>query len=753
VADAERLADPGLLANALAGSVIIGFLSGHGLDEPTLKRALDLEDPDAPVPVMLRPSLISSVLLAWTGHLDQARDGLLSIRRRCLERGEESDLMFAAFHTVIVECWRGNLADARLIAEDTMERALQLGTEFPLAIALAAQANVAAYAGQADETRSAAREALAIFERGSCLAVTVWPTVTLGFLEVSLGDYQAAAATLGPLAAAAPGGISLSVQNPLGVRSLPGPLATVLIGNIGQAWFVFIALMAASTVAMTIRYRSGGRELRQQIKWVAFTAATAIGCSVVVLVSMDIGGKSWAVLTTAADVVVSAIGLAGFPIAIAVAILKYGLYQIDVIITRAVSYGLLSAALTAVYIGIVVGIGTLAGYAGGPVLTVAAAVVVSVLFHPVRQRANLLANRFVYGRRASPYQVLADFAQDMAGQLDADAALDRMAAVLGGATGAERVEVWVLVGAGLSARSVWPANAEPGAAPAMVTRSAGLATLGPVARAIGVYHQHELLGAITLGKAKNEPVSAAEDRLLTDLASQAGLVLRNVRLTAELEATIDDLRASRRRLVQAQDDERQRIERNLHDGAQQQLVALSVQLGLLDGVADDPGEVRALTGRLRSGVRAALDDLRALARGIYPPVLADQGLRAALQAQADRAPMPVLVDADGIGRFSRDAETTLYFCILEALQNVAKYAHASMTTVTLNQVAGKLEFSVADDGAGFNPAAAARGTGLQGMADRLSAVGGQLAIASAPGRGTTISGTVPVAALAPALAD
>jgi signal transduction histidine kinase len=348
--------------------------------------------------------------------------------------------------------------------------------------------------------------------------------------------------------------------------------------------------------------------------------------------------------------------------------------------------------------------------------------------------------------------VLADFAQDMAGQLDADAALDRMAAVLGGATGAERVEVWVLVGAGLSARSVWPADAEPGAAPAMVTSSAGLAALGPVARAIGVSHQGELLGAITLVKAKNEPVSAAEDMLLTDLASQAGLVLRNVRLTAQLQATIADLRASRKRLVQAQDDERRRIERDLHDGAQQQLVALSVQLGLLDGLADDPGEVREMTGQLRAGARAALDDLRALARGIYPPVLADQGLRAALQAQADRAPMPVLVDADGIGRLSRDAETTVYFCILEALQNVAKYAKASLTKVTLNQVDGGLDFSVTDDGAGFDPAAVAHGTGLQGMADRLSAVGGQLRIASAPGQGATISGTVPVAALAQALA-
>ena len=542
----------------------------------------------------------------------------------------------------------------------------------------------------------------------------------------------------------APGGISLTFQNPLGVHSLPGILASVLIGTINDLWAVFIALLVVSIAGLTIRYRSGSRELRQQIKWIAFTAAVAIACSIIVLASMHIGGESWAWLTTVADVVVTVIGLAGFPVAIAVAILKYGLYQIDVIINRAVSYGLLSAALTAVYVGIVVGIGTLAGYAGGPVLTVAAAVAVAVLFHPVRQRATLLANRFVYGKRASPYQVLADFAQDMAGQLDADAALDRMAAVLGGATGAVRSEVWVLVGASLSPRSVWPAGAESGAAPEMVTRGAGLAVLGPVARAIGVYHQDQLLGAITLEKAKNEPVSATEDKLLIDLASQAGLVLRNVRLTAELQTTIDDLRASRRRLVQAQDDERQRIERNLHDGAQQQLVALSVQLSVLDGAADDPGEVRELTGQLRNGVRAALGDLRALARGIYPPVLADQGLCAALQAQAGRAPLPVLVDADGIGRFSRDVEATMYFCILEALQNIAKYAQASLATVTLTHVDGRLEFNVADDGAGFDPAAAAHGTGLQGMADRLSAVGGRLQIASVRGHGTTISGAVPV---------
>jgi len=270
--------------------------------------------------------------------------------------------------------------------------------------------------------------------------------------------------------------------------------------------------------------------------------------------------------------------------------------------------------------------------------------------------------------------------------------------------------------------------------------------VGAVSRAIGVYHQHELLGAITLEKARNEPVSVADDKLLSDLASQAGLVLRNARLTAELQATIEDLLASRRRLVHAQDDERQRLERNLHDGAQQQLVALAIRLGILEGAADDPGEVRKLTGELREGLRTALDELRSLAAGIYPPVLADQGLPAALRAHAARAPMPVAVEADGIGRFPRDVEAALYFCVLEALQNVAKYAGASLATVTVRQADGRFEFSVTDDGSGFDLATAARGSGLQGMNDRLAAVGGVLRIESAPGRGTTIKGTLPAIA-------
>ena len=337
----------------------------------------------------------------------------------------------------------------------------------------------------------------------------------------------------------------------------------------------------------------------------------------------------------------------------------------------------------------------------------------------------------------------------MAGQLDLTEAVNRMVSVLAGATGADRAEAWIRVGAELRPAAIWP-HGSPSSTAVALGADGGLPPFEEASHAVAVKHGGELLGALSLQKPRNEPLTSTEDELLRHLASQAGLVLRNAALTAELQATIGDLRASRRRLVRAQDDERQRIERNLHDGAQQQLVALNIQLGLLDDAADDPGEVREIAGQLRAGLHAALDDLRALARGIYPPLLADQGLAAAVQAQARRAPLPVRVDADGIGRYRRDAEATAYFCILEALQNVAKYARASQATVALSCPDGHLEFRVTDDGDGFDTTTATHGTGLLGMADRLAAVGGTLRIDSVPGTGTTISAALPVSELAQA---
>ncbi|HEV8565017.1 MAG TPA: sensor histidine kinase, partial [Actinomycetota bacterium] len=229
------------------------------------------------------------------------------------------------------------------------------------------------------------------------------------------------------------------------------------------------------------------------------------------------------------------------------------------------------------------------------------------------------------------------------------------------------------------------------------------------------------------------------------LAAQAGLVLRNARLTEELRARLVELQASRQRIVAAQDEERRRLERNLHDGAQQQLVALAVKQRLVESlVTRDPDKAAILLGELQSDTASALDNLRDLARGIYPPLLADKGLAAALESQAGKAAVPTTVEPDGIGRYPQEAEAAVYFCSLEALQNVAKYANASRVRIALREEGGTLAFTVEDDGTGFDPTTTPRGAGTQNMADRLSALGGTFEIRSAPGEGTTVLGRVPI---------
>ncbi len=222
-------------------------------------------------------------------------------------------------------------------------------------------------------------------------------------------------------------------------------------------------------------------------------------------------------------------------------------------------------------------------------------------------------------------------------------------------------------------------------------------------------------------------------------------MLRNVGLWEQLTDRLEEIRVSRQRLVAAQDAERRRIERNIHDGAQQQLVALAIKLSLTEGlIGTDPEGERELLAELRTEAVAAVEDLRDLARGIYPPLLAGEGLAAALQAQAAKSPVRTSVDAGEIGRYPQDVEAAVYFCVLEALQNVAKYAGASSARVRLEASGEELRFEVADDGAGFDPDTKAFGTGLQGMADRLSAHDGALDVRSSPGAGTVVTGRIRV---------
>ena len=243
----------------------------------------------------------------------------------------------------------------------------------------------------------------------------------------------------------------------------------------------------------------------------------------------------------------------------------------------------------------------------------------------------------------------------------------------------------------------------------------------------------------------NDPMTPSKERLVRDLAAQAGLVLRNERLTSALKARLADLQAAQKRLVAAQDHERRKLERNIHDGAQQQLVALQVRQRLAEQLIDrDPAKAKEMLGQIQVDTGTALDDLRDLARGIYPPLLADKGLVSALESQARKATMPVRIDAHDLGRFPQDVEAAVYFCTLEALQNTAKYADANEVVITITREADGLTFSVSDDGRGFDPASNGSGTGLQGIADRLGALEGDVSIESAPGSGTVVSGRLPL---------
>jgi signal transduction histidine kinase len=300
--------------------------------------------------------------------------------------------------------------------------------------------------------------------------------------------------------------------------------------------------------------------------------------------------------------------------------------------------------------------------------------------------------------------------------------------------------VWLRVGGELQAAGSWPSGPQDEALP---LADAEAPAVPGATRVASVRHQGDVLGALSVQKAPGDPITPAEDKLLADVAGQAGLVLRNVGL-------IEELRASRHRIVAAQDAAARRLERNIHDGAQQQLVALAMKANLARSlVGRDEVKEGALLDQLRSDAQDALDNLRDLARGIYPPLLADQGLAAALASQARKSAIPVSVEGDGIGRFGEDAEAAVYFCTLEALQNVAKYAQATAATVHLHREDGFLGFDITDDGIGFDPAARGYGTGMQGMADRLAALGGELTVRSSPGAGTTVTGRVPVRAAAP----
>ena len=526
-----------------------------------------------------------------------------------------------------------------------------------------------------------------------------------------------AGAAMGLVTLTAPFLPDATAGNP-GVPANPFAVSSPVVSGLNQTGAVLLTFMVPASVVALVRRRRRAQGIeRDQLRWFAL-GGTVLGLCVFVGVIFDSLGHPDARSN------IIGIGILAIPITAGIGILRYRLFDIDVVIKKTIVFAVLAVLLTGGFLvvaliagAVVVRIGN-EGFWSPPIL-VATAFLLGLLIAPLLRLSRRIADRLVYGGRASAYEVLTAFGGRIGETYAMDDVLTRMAEVLASGTGASAARVLLRVGDSLHAVGV---AGTPGGDPLLTP----------------VVHHGEELGALAVEMPANDPMTPAKERLVSDLAAQAGPVLRNVQL-------IEELKASRQRLVAAQDEERRKLERNIHDGVQQQLVALNVQLGLLARVAErDPGAVAQMSASLQGRATEALEDLRDLARGIYPPLLADKGLAAALESQGRKAAVPVRVEAGGIGRYPAEVEATVYFCTLEALNNVAKYAQATLARIELTHTDGHLSFTVTDDGVGFDAATASYGTGLQGMADRLAALGGVLDVRSAPGEGTTVTGRVRV---------
>ncbi len=485
---------------------------------------------------------------------------------------------------------------------------------------------------------------------------------------------------------------------------------------------------------LILKGRRGEPIERQQVGWIA----VALIANVTILIA----NASFKPLGTddRAFLLIDSVAVTLIPLAVGVAIMRYRLYEIDRIISRSVTYGALAIFIGGVYVAIVVGLGELVGGDTGFGLSIAATVLVAIAFQPVRQWVDRWANRLVYGERATPHEILVQFSH-RSSELSDEELMERVPQLVVDGTGATRASLWVRSGDGFRTASTWPTHAD-----ARFLDGVDEFVDPEADRSLPVFHDGELFGGLSLTKEDGESVAPAEAALLADLAAGLGLALRNTRLTVQLRRQVAELEASRERVLAAADAARRELENTLDSGPQQQLVALKVKLGPTRKRAEQLGAMKtaALLTQLEAQAGDAIAAIREFAGGIYPPLLEAEGLAVAIAQQARNAALPVSVRGDGITRYPREVESAVYFTVLEALQNVMKYANASSVIITLTPTNDTLTFEVTDDGDGFDTASIIPGAGLKGIADRLDTVGGIVSIESSPGAGTTVTGSVPI---------
>jgi signal transduction histidine kinase len=386
----------------------------------------------------------------------------------------------------------------------------------------------------------------------------------------------------------------------------------------------------------------------------------------------------------------------------------------------------------------------------------------ALAFAPARRRGGTMASRWVFGDRRAPDDAGRTLTARAAEGAPLDDLLVQLAGSLRATLGARAAEVWTRGGDAFERVASSP-DRGGGRLECSTDDTAALSRVSVVGdawleswlpwlrggregvqlRVATAVHTGAVLGFLLVERQRDDvPFAEDDDRALAEIGRRLAEVLHARRLDAELTSTLDDLRASRARLVAAADAERRRIERNLHDGAQQHLVALAVSLRLArDIVRDDPDAGVELLDQLGVDVRDTIQQLRDLAHGIYPPLLADSGLAEALRAAAQRSPQRVRVDSTD-ERFAVDVEAAVYFCCLEALQNAAKHAPGARVEVRVWRDDGRLRFEVVDEGPGFDAGSTPSGHGFQNMADRVGAIGGRVHWLSAPGRGARVVGEV-----------
>jgi signal transduction histidine kinase len=361
----------------------------------------------------------------------------------------------------------------------------------------------------------------------------------------------------------------------------------------------------------------------------------------------------------------------------------------------------------------------------------------------MRSRLQHLANRLVYGERATPYEVLARSSQRAVAAEGDDEMLERIPRLIVLGTGASEATLWIADEGVLKPAAWWPERESPSTSP----QSADDGPWSDPAAdySVPVERDGELLGGLSLVASRGETIAPAEEELVQNLASGLGLALRNARLTDDLRHQVEELAASRERILRAADAARRGLEQDLDMGPQQELVAVKVKLGVVRSKAEaqDAPKTAEVLAQLEKDTGTAIESVRDFARGVYPPLLEAEGLAVAISAEGAKSALPVTIHAGEIGRYPREIETAVFFSILESLQNAAKYSDAASATVTLDDDGERLRFAVSDDGRGFDPGAVDGGSGIPGMADRLDAAGGTLMIESAPGSGTSVVGLVP----------